>query len=414
MVASLFTVVSNALALTKLSLMKTAGVVGDDLALNAKQLSHVPPERELPIIWKVAKGSLKNKALLSAAGIILSATLPVVIFPMLMVGGAYFCHEGVEKLHEKWQHRKEQKKLNAAGDEDHYDENLPPETPEEEKARIREAIKTDFILSAEIVVLTLGMVAGAGGTYLEKLAEQAMALAFSAPIMTGLVYGSVAGLVRIDNWGEKLADKDHSLIRAAGNAMKKAAPYILKTLTVAGTVAMFTVGGGLLVEGFEPLRHMAEHFSHIAGSVPYAGHALEFIASNAAGGITGVIAGIGTVSAQHGAKQVWSKAKTALGFGKSSDGDQKPGEGKSSEPAPAPSQTIEPSLSVKPTPDTNGEKPDAGVTFTQAAAPVTPAPPEAGTSFTQAAGETSEEKLPDVGPEQIPLPPNSGAGTQPN
>ncbi len=412
MSAGLLTVLNRALALTKLSLMKTAGVVGDDLALNAKQLSHVPPERELPIVWKVAKGSLKNKAILSTAGIILSATIPQLIFPLLMCGGAYFCHEGVEKLWEKWEHRREHPKVNAVGQEDHYNESLPPETPEEEKERIRDAIKTDFVLSAEIVVLTLGMVAGVEGSYLTKLATQAIALGLSAPVMTALVYGSVGGLVKIDDIGEALKKNDNRPLWHVGNVMMKAAPWILKGLTLAGTIAMFTVGGGLLVEGFEPLRHIAEHFTTIAGTVPHIGKALEFVVSNAAGGIAGVIAGIGTVGSAHGIKAVYTKVKNALGFGKSSD--LKNGDAKPDDNAPAPQLApTEPDFTVKPAPDQDAKGPEAGPSFTQAASPPIVVPPEIGNSFGNAA-ENTDKPVPQIKPEQIPPKPDDpGAGRQP-
>lgn len=414
MSAGFLAVFHKALALTKLSLMKTAGVVGDDLALNAKQVSHVPPERELPVVWEVAKGSMKNKVILSTAGIILSATIPQVIFPLLMVGGAYFCHEGVEKLYENWQHRKEHPKLNAAGQEDHYDENLPAETEVEEKERIRDAIRTDFVLSAEIVVLTLGMVSGADGSYLTKLATQATALGLSAPIMTGLVYGSVAGLVKIDDVGEKLKKNDNKPLYHLGNVMMKAAPWILKGLTIAGTVAMFTVGGGLLVEGFAPLHHIAEHFSEIAGSVPYVGKVLEFAASNAAGGITGVIAGIGTVSAAHGLKATYERVKNAFGFRKKAESNFD--DGKPDDNAPAPELTpAEPDLSVKPSPDQETKAPKAGSSFTQAASPPIVVPPDVTNSFGQAAKNDADDPSTEVAPEQIPPKPSDpGAGRQPN
>jgi len=413
MSAGLLAVLNKAIALTKLSLMKTAGVVGDDLALNAKQLSHVPPERELPIVWEVAKGSMKNKAILSTAGIILSATIPQLIFPLLMVGGAYFCHEGVEKLWEKWEHRKEHPKLNAAGQEDHYNENLPPETPEEERERIRDAIKTDFVLSAEIVVLTLGMVSGVEGSYLTKLATQAIALGLSAPVMTGLVYGSVAGLVKIDDVGAKLKENDNKPIWHIGNIMMKAAPWILKGLTLAGTVAMFTVGGGLLVDGFAPLHQVAEHFSTLAGTVPYIGKGLEFIVSNAAGGIAGVISGIATVSGAHGIKAAYNKVKTALGFG--GPAQEVKNDAKPDDNAPAPQLApAEPDLTVKPTPDNESKGPEAGPSFTEAASPPVVVPPDVNNSFGKAAKPDAEEQPPGVKPEQIPPKPDDpGAGRQP-
>jgi hypothetical protein len=231
--------------------------------------------------------------------------------------------------------------------------------------------------------------------------------------MTGLVYGSVAGLVKIDDIGEKLKENDNKPIWHIGNVMMKAAPWILKGLTLAGTVAMFTVGGGLLVEGFEPLRHVAEHFSTIAGSVPHIGRALEFIVSNAAGGIVGVISGITTVSAQHGIKAAYNKIRKAMGFG--GPAQDLNNDAKADDNAPAPHLApAEPDLTVKPAPDEGSKGPEAGSSFTQAASPPIVVPPDVNNSFGQAAKPDSTEVAPEVKPEQIPpKPEDPGAGRQP-
>jgi predicted DNA repair protein MutK len=219
--------------LTQVAAKKTAGVLGDDLALNAQQVSGVNADRELPVIWAVAKGSALNKLILVPAALSISAFAPWLVIPLLMAGGLFLCYEGVEKLSHHFLNTEQQ--------------NAKPTTmPEINK--IKGAIRTDFVLSAEIIVITLGTVAGVA------FSQQIMVLIGIAVVMTIGVYGLVAAIVKLDDGGLYLAKTLgksfwSSLRRKLGFAILSFAPYIMKALSVIGTVAMFLVGGGILTHG---------------------------------------------------------------------------------------------------------------------------------------------------------------------
>jgi uncharacterized protein len=254
------TILDDVALMSKVAAKKTAGVLGDDLALNAQQVSGVNPERELPVVWAVAKGSLKNKCILVPAALAISALIPWAVTPLLMLGGAYLCFEGVEKLAHKYLHSKEE-------DDAHHVELtsalLHPEVDlvELEKDKIKGAIRTDFILSAEIIVITLGTVAGAA------FGKQVAVLSAIALIMTIGVYGIVAGIVKLDDFGLYLHRKTGESLfrkwqRSLGRGIIKAAPYLMKTLSFLGTGAMFLVGGGIITHGMPGFHHWLEGLLH--------------------------------------------------------------------------------------------------------------------------------------------------------
>jgi membrane protein len=237
-------------AMTKVATKKTAGVLGDDLALNANQLTGIQASRELPIIWAVSKGSLLNKALIVPAAFLLSAFLPAAVPLVLMIGGAYLCYEGVEKILHRLLHHDD-------AHADTHEDTRDPTLIEQEK--IRAAIRTDFILSLEIVVIALASFVG------KPLLTQILGLSAVALILTAAVYGVVALIVKIDDLGLYWRGKPSRLLQAAGRALLWFAPKLLKALSVAGTAAMFIVGGHLWVENISALHHLAQHWTHGLG-----------------------------------------------------------------------------------------------------------------------------------------------------
>jgi uncharacterized protein len=243
-------ILDDVAVLAKVATKKTAGVLGDDLALNAEQVTNVRPHRELPVVWAVAKGSFLNKAILVPAALLISAILPWLVIPLLMIGGAFLCFEGFEKIWHKLAHKREQAErhkelLEAVSD---------PEVDlvEFEKSRIKGAIRTDFILSAEILVIAMGTASEA--SFLQKT----LLLTFIAIVFTVLVYGLVAGIVKLDDLGLALREKASRAARAIGGGILVAAPYLLKGLTIAGTAAMFLVGGGIIVHGVPVLNALSD------------------------------------------------------------------------------------------------------------------------------------------------------------
>ncbi len=237
----------------KLAAKKTAGVLGDDLSLNAQQVSGVRANRELPVVWSVAKGSMLNKVILVPLALLISAFIPWAVTPLLMIGGAYLCFEGVEKvvhtLHER-KHKGDdtarQQRLEAIAQQD-------PGSYERDK--VKGAIRTDFILSAEIVAITLGIVADA------PLLNQVLILSGIAVLVTVGVYGLVGVIVKLDDMGYWLVEKSSSLAQAVGKGLLVVAPWLMKILSVVGTLAMFLVGGGIVVHGVGPLHHAIEGFA---------------------------------------------------------------------------------------------------------------------------------------------------------
>ncbi|HES76178.1 MAG TPA: DUF808 domain-containing protein [bacterium] len=251
------TVLDDIALMTKVAAKKTSGVLGDDLALNAQQVSGVSASRELPVVWAVAKGSLVNKMILVPAALLISAVAPALIIPLLMLGGAYLCYEGVEKLAHKFLHSTHE------DDTEHAQLVEAVAQPEVdmvafEKAKIKGAIRTDFILSAEIIVIALGTVATA------SLGVQAAVVSAIALLMTAGVYGLVAGIVKLDDLGLYLSKFD-DVRRAIGRGILAFAPWLMKTLSIVGTAAMFLVGGSILLHGLpaaHDVLHHAEEWVH--------------------------------------------------------------------------------------------------------------------------------------------------------
>ena len=278
------TILDDVAVMSKVAAKKTAGVLGDDLALNAQQVSGVNPERELPVVWAVAVGSLKNKAILVPSALAISAFIPWAITPLLMIGGAFLCYEGFEKLAHKYMHHE-------AEDAKHHEElvhALSDPTVDlvaMEKDKIKGAVRTDFILSAEIIVISLGTVAN------QPFAQQVGVLVAIALLMTVGVYGLVAGIVKLDDLGLHLSKTANGALRGIGNLLLLAAPKIMKTLTIVGTAAMFMVGGSILMHGVPALHHMVESAAAAAGTVPGVGGVLKAITPTVIDGVAGLIAG---------------------------------------------------------------------------------------------------------------------------
>ena len=253
------TVLDDVAVLSKVAVKKTAGVLGDDLALNAQQVSGVRADRELPVVWAVCKGSFINKAILVPAALVIGSFASWAITPLLMIGGAFLCFEGVEKLAHKFLHKDE----HAAKKVQHVEAiaNESVDIVAVEKEKVKGAIRTDFILSAEIIVITLGTVAG------QSFGTQVAVLAGIAVAMTVGVYGLVAGIVRLDDAGTYLTKKSSAGLQALGRGILATAPWLMKALSVVGTLAMFLVGGGILVHGVPFIGHGVDGWAQATGGV---------------------------------------------------------------------------------------------------------------------------------------------------
>lgn len=251
------TLLDDVSVMTKVAAKKTAGVLGDDLALNANQVAGVNADRELPVVWAVAKGSSLNKLILVPAALAIAAFAPWAIPPLLMVGGAFLCFEGVEKIAHRWLHPGEGEAAKAALRAAVVDEGV--DMVAFEKDKIKGAVRTDFILSAEIIVIALGTVAA------QPLVTQFGVLAGISVLMTVGVYGLVAGIVKIDDLGLWLQRTSNAMGRALGRALIAAAPRLMKLLSVAGTAAMFLVGGGILVHNVPSIHHAVEGAAAMTG-----------------------------------------------------------------------------------------------------------------------------------------------------
>ena len=245
------TVLDDVSVLTKVAAKKTAGVLGDDLALNAQQVSGVAADRELPVVWAVAKGSALNKLILVPAALAISAVAPWAVLPLLMVGGAYLCFEGFEKVAHRFMHHEDENARVKALERALADPAVDPVALEKEK--IKGAVRTDFILSAEIIVIALGTVADS------PLATRVAVISGIAVLMTVGVYGLVGAIVKLDDLGLWLSRAGSGARRAIGRGIVAAAPWLMKALSLAGTVAMFLVGGSILMHGVPPLEHAVEH-----------------------------------------------------------------------------------------------------------------------------------------------------------
>jgi len=296
-------VLDDVALMSKMAAKKTTGVLGDDLALNAQQVSGIRAERELPVVWAVTKGSLKNKLILVPAALVISAFAPWAILWLLMLGGAYLCFEGVEKLVHSWLHKtsSEEKTAlhNALTDGD-------VDMVEFEKDKISGAIRTDFILSAEIIVITLGSISAA------PFITQVLVVSLLAIAFTFGVYGIVAGIVKMDDVGLYLSEKAKPTLlgkmqKILGDSLLTLAPKLMKLLSVVGTAAMFMVGGGIIVHGVPALSELSHHIAHsVEGMI--AGKTLSLIAGLTFDVAAGLIAGAIIVALFTGYKKISGQA----------------------------------------------------------------------------------------------------------
>ncbi|HGZ7338366.1 TPA: DUF808 domain-containing protein [Vibrio parahaemolyticus] len=276
-------VLDDVALMSKMAAKKTAGVLGDDLALNAKQVSGVASEREIPVVWAVAKGSFKNKLILVPSALLISAIIPWLIMPLLLIGGLFLCFEGAEKVLEKLfphshPHEEKEELVDTGESLEDY-----------EKRKVAGAIRTDFILSAEIIVIALGTVTGA------SLVTQILVVSLIAVIMTIGVYGLVAGIVKLDDLGFylEIRSKGKGWMAKVGSALVAFAPKLMKLLTIVGTAAMFLVGGGIVVHNVPAIHHFVEPII-----MNFSGHSVATaILPILLNGIIGFVAGLIVVAA---------------------------------------------------------------------------------------------------------------------
>jgi predicted DNA repair protein MutK len=279
------TILDDVSVLSKVAAQKTAGVLGDDLALNAQQVAGVTADRELPVVWAVCKGSLLNKLILVPSALVISIVIPWAVTPLLMVGGAYLCLEGFEKLAHKFFHSKEE-------DQAHEVDLLALE-----RDKVKGAIRTDFILSAEIIAITLGTVQNS------PWATQLVVLSGIAVVMTFGVYGFVAGIVKLDDAGLYLSRRPGAglwtrMLQAVGTGLVHSAPWLMRILAVVGTAAMFLVGGGILVHGLGPLHHGVQVLLEMAGSSRVVQAVLPLLLNALVGVVAGALVLLGVTAVQ--------------------------------------------------------------------------------------------------------------------
>lgn len=275
--------------MTKVAAKKTAGVLSDDIALNANQVTGFSASRELPVVWAVAKGSAVNKAILVPIALLIVAFAPWALTPLLMVGGAFLCFEGAEKLWHKLFHRPDEaaqhhvqlRQTVAAG---------PEEMVKLEKSKIRGAVMTDFILSAEIIAISLGTMQGA------PLTQQAVALVAISILMTIGVYGLVAGIVKLDDAGLYLAAKSNAVAQKLGSFILWVAPHLMRALSFLGTAAMFLVGGGIIAHGIAGIDRLAQAATAAASGVAVVGGVLAIIVPHLANLMIGLVVGTAVVA----------------------------------------------------------------------------------------------------------------------
>ncbi|EEY96542.1 DUF808 domain-containing protein [Acinetobacter johnsonii] len=295
------TILDDVAVMSKMAAKKTAGVLGDDLALNAQQVSGVRTDRELPVVWAVAKGSFVNKLILVPAALLISVVAPWLITPLLMIGGLFLCYEGVEKVLHSLHHKK------AKTEEEASQELTAIETDMAtfEKDKVKGAIRTDFILSAEIVVISLGTVAAA--TFSTKV----MVLSVIAVLMTAGVYGFVAMIVKIDDLGLYLTQQASSFKQTIGRGLLAFAPKLMKTLTIVGTIAMFLVGGGIISHGVPLLHHFTEGSVDYAEHIPTVGSIVGALTPTLINLVIGFVAGLIVLAIVSLIKKVWPSSKKA-------------------------------------------------------------------------------------------------------
>jgi uncharacterized protein len=295
------TILDDVSVMTKVAAKKTTGVLGDDLALNAQQVSGVNADRELPVVWAVARGSFRNKLILVPAALAISALAPWAITPLLMLGGAFLCYEGFEKVVHTIRH--------TASEDDAHQAELTHALADPavdlvalEQNKIKGAVRTDFILSAEIIVITLGTVAAA------SFGKQLTVLAGIAVLMTVGVYGLVAGIVKLDDAGLYLSRQPTRLLRAAGRGILATAPVMMKGLAVVGTAAMFLVGGGILVHGVPGAHHAVESVAGFVATWPGIGGMLGAATPLLLDGLAGIAAGAAVLAGVSLARRLFHQA----------------------------------------------------------------------------------------------------------
>ena len=294
------TVLDDVAVMSKMAAKKTAGVLGDDLALNAQQVSGVHSDRELPVVWNVAKGSFINKLILVPLALLISVIAPWAINPLLMIGGLFLCYEGVEKVLHSLHHKKAKTVDEAQQELEHVEVDLVAF----EKEKVKGAIRTDFILSAEIVVISLGTVATA------SFITQLSVLSVIAIAMTVGVYGFVALIVKIDDIGLHLTEQTSNLKQKIGRGLLVFAPILMKTLTMVGTIAMFLVGGGIINHAVPWMHHFSEDTVEYVQEIPSIGNIVGALAPTSLNLLIGFIAGLLVLFAVNMAKKIWPKSKS--------------------------------------------------------------------------------------------------------
>ena len=278
-------ILDDVAVMSKVAAKKTAGVLGDDLALNAQQVTGVSADRELPVVWAVALGSFRNKLILVPAAMLISAFIPWAVTPLLMFGGLFLCFEGFEKLHHSYSHRKDKHAEQAESD-------LPEisDLAAYEKEKVKGAIRTDFVLSAEIIAITLGIVAD------KSLSTQFFTLAIIGIVMTIGVYGLVAAIVKMDDAGLYLSQRQGEsgftrFNRKLGFGLLSAAPVLMKSLTIIGTAAMFMVGGGILTHGLHWVGEQIHHAEQFVETFAIVGPMLGLLTPSVLNALFGIAAG---------------------------------------------------------------------------------------------------------------------------
>ncbi|OTG81043.1 DUF808 domain-containing protein [Acinetobacter sp. ANC 4648] len=295
------TVLDDVAVMSKMAAKKTAGVLGDDLALNAQQVSGVRSDRELPVVWSVAKGSFINKLILVPLALLISVVAPWLINPLLMLGGLFLCYEGVEKVLHSLQHKKVHTEAAAEAELETIETDL--ETFEKDK--VKGAVRTDFILSAEIVVISLGTVATAA------FGTKVMVLSVIAVLMTVGVYGFVAMIVKIDDLGLYLTQQASNTKQIIGRGLLAFAPKLMKTLTIVGTIAMFLVGGGIITHAVSSLHHLTEEAVDHVELIPNIGNIMGAVTPTLINMIIGILAGLAVILVMKIIESVRSKSKSA-------------------------------------------------------------------------------------------------------
>ena len=295
------TVLDDVAVMSKMAAKKTAGVLGDDLALNAQQVSGVRAERELPVVWSVAKGSFVNKLILVPLALLISVVAPWLINPLLVVGGLFLCYEGVEKV----LHSLHKKKAKTA--EEAQQELIKTETDLAtfENEKIKGAVRTDFILSAEIIVISLGTVATAA------FGVKVTVLSIIAIAMTIGVYGLVAFIVKIDNIGLHLSEQASNFKQSVGRGLLAFAPILMKILSIVGTLAMFLVGGGIINHAIPLVHHFTEDSVEYVQEIPNIGSIFGALTPTLINFAVGFIAGLIVVALIGLVKKVWPRSKAS-------------------------------------------------------------------------------------------------------